>query len=170
MPDITPETTAPAEEEAPEETSTPDPVAAAVAAERKRQSGIEAARLEAIRERDEWKQRAEAALSGKKPKDDDGFDPEEFKKSVMAEAAKAIEAAQLDAKFPKAREQYPEVTDRAKLAQLETLLGDDGVPETPKPIGNSPAKGASGAKSIDDMSIDELKAHMRTFSREDMGL
>ncbi len=138
---------------------------------RKRQAGAEKARQEAIRERDEAKAAYEALRTGKKsePKADE-FDQEAFKRDVQESANKAIEAARLDAKYPTARGRFPEVTDTAKLAELESLFTDNATPETPKPVGNNPARAATGAKNIEDMSSAELQQHIKTLPREAFGL
>lgn len=132
---------------------------------RKRQSGADKAREAAIAERDELKARIDALLSGKAGKqDDEKPDAASIRAQVekefeekLATAQKAIEAASLDAKFPAARKRYPEVTDPAKLAELEVFFGE--TPAPPKPIGNNPA-GSGATKSIDDMDLKELRASL----------
>ena len=61
-----------------------------------------------------------------------------------------------------------------KLAALEARLTsakDSGeVPETPKPVGNNPARGATGAKSIEDMNSKELQEAIKALPREAFGL
>jgi len=130
---------------------------------RKRQSGADKAKAEAIAERDAIKRQYDALLSGKSGQQSDGTAKDEatiraeVKREYdekLAEAQKAIEAATLDAKFPTARKRFPEVTDTAKLAELEVLFGDSPAP--PKPIGNNPTKDAGG-KNVEDMSTKELR-------------
>ncbi|MBA3583457.1 MAG: hypothetical protein H0W36_02820 [Gemmatimonadetes bacterium] len=163
----------PAPAEDPEETgsTSEDQTGKAIEDARKRQAGAEKARQEAIRERDEAKAAYEALRTGKKsePKADE-FDPEAFKREVQESANKAIEAARLDAKYPTARGRFPEVTDTAKLAELESLFTDNATPETPKPVGNNPARTTSGAKNIEDMTSAELQEQIKKLPREAFGL
>lgn len=177
--DIDPTVTDPATDPAPVEdpaatgsTSDEDPTNKAIEDARKRQAGAEKARQEAIRERDEAKAALEALRTGKAPKAGEApeFDPEAFKREVQAEANKAIEAARLDAKFPLARGRFPEVTDTAKLAELESLFSDNATPETPKPVGNNPPKAPAGAKNYEDMTSAELQAEIKKLPREALGL
>ena len=129
---------------------------------RKRQAGADKAKAAAIAERDALQARLDA-LTSQKPasKSDDGtgtVDVEALKRELQAEfetelanRTKAQQATFLDAQFPEARKRFPEVTDPVKLTELESVFG-----EAPKPIGNNAAK-APGQKSIDDMSIAELR-------------
>lgn len=129
---------------------------------RKRQSGADKARDAAIAERDRLAAELRALQAGEKPaqpKDKDGnVDIEAVKRELRAEYEQnlakekaATEAKFLDAQFPEARKRFPEVTDPAKLVELENYYG-----EAPKPVGNNAPRSA-GAKSIDDMSIKELR-------------
>jgi len=126
---------------------------------RKRQAGADKARDVAIAERDRLAAELEAlrARPVGKPSDPDAFDAEAFKRelqadfdSKLAEGTKAAQAKVLDAQFPEARKRYPEVTDSAKLAELESFFSD-----APTPIGNNAAKD-SQSKRIEDMSTKEL--------------
>lgn len=135
---------------------------------RKRQSGADKARDAAIEERNALKARLDSLLSGKSGgqgedgKKDEATIRAEVQREYdekLAKAQSAIEAATLDAKFPVARKRFPEVTDTAKLAELETVFGDV-TPDPPKPIGNNPPKDAGGSKNIDDMSVAELRASL----------
>lgn len=132
---------------------------------RKRQSGADKAREVAIAQRDELQARLDAALSGK-GKADDGQSRDEA--AIRAEVSKEFEqklaseraadlAKVLDAQFPAARKRFPGVTDPAQLVELEEFFGEPKA--APKPIGNNP-QGSGSAKSIDDMSIKELKASL----------
>lgn len=133
---------------------------------RKRQSGADKARDVAIAERDELRRQYEALLSGNSggQSDDKGGKSEaairaevqrEYE-AKLAEATSKVQGEALNARFPAARAKYPEVTDAAKLAELEVLLAPEAP--APKPIGNNPAGAGNGeAKRIEDMSLKELR-------------
>lgn len=132
---------------------------------RRRQAGADAARDRAIAERDALAAELaaeRAAKAAKKPEDPATVDIEAVKRELRAEfeaelanKTKAQEAKFLDAQFPEARKRYPEVTDPVKLTELETLFG-----EPAKPVGNNQSRQSGGTKSIDDMSIAELRASL----------
>lgn len=147
---------------------------------RRRQAGAEKARQEAEAQLAAAKAELDRARSAK-PGEAPAFDPDAFAKSLRAELRKefdeelnkrtaAVEGRALDAKFPVARAKFPEVTDPVKLAELEGFFGSDTTPETPKPVGNNPARGTEGGKNIEDMTSKELQAYMRTLDPSVMGL
>ena len=87
-------------------------------------------------------------------------------------AALATKGAQYPESFRELGEDIAGMSTE-KLAALEARLtaakdgGDE--PETPRPVGNSPAR-PTGPKNVEDMTSAELQAYMKTLSREDMGL
>jgi hypothetical protein len=84
------------------------------------------------------------------------------KRATEAEAK--AEGRILDARFPKARAEYGEVVDEAKLAKLEALLSDDAVVATPPtPRGNSGAKDVSDKTAPKTGTIDDAIADLRKF-------
>lgn len=152
-----------------------DPNAKAIEDARKRQAGAEKARQEAIRERDELKARLEALEASKpKPKPAEGDDAEARIAAIEAAAEERVKKAEakavadiLNSKFPAARAKFPEITDTAKLAELEVMFGETS--ELPTPVGNSPAKPAA-PKRYEDMSLAELRAEEKKLTRADLGL
>jgi len=133
---------------------------------KRRQAGADKARDAAIAERDDLaRQLAEARATKPAAKDEkgDAVDVEAVKRELRAEfeaelanKTKAQEAKFLDAQFPEARKRFPEVTDPVKLTELETVFG-----ENPTPVGNNSQRKTEN-KSIDDMSIAELRASLDT--------
>jgi hypothetical protein len=135
---------------------------------RKRQSGADKARDTAIAERNALKAQLDSLLSGKSGQQDQKGEKSEAE--IRAEVAREYEqrlaeeraqdlAKVLDAQFPTARKKFPNITDAAQLAELEAVFGDT-TPVPPKPVGNNPPKSAGGSKSIDDMSVAELRKHL----------
>lgn len=143
---------------------------------RKRQAGADKAREAAIAERDALQARLDAALAAKSGKsgDDDKsgtVDVEALKRELqadfdkkLAETVAAERGKALDAQFPEARKRFPEVTDPAKLVELETLFG-----EPQKPVGNNPPK-RSEQKNIEDMTSKELQAYMKGLDPSAVGI
>lgn len=189
MPDITDQTTTP-DGAADASTSTGDAGTAGDAGAagssttselelaRRRQAGAERARQEAERALKEANDRI-AALSAGKPADQLPVDmkailkqaKDELKAEFEAEYSKKTAEAEgraLDARFPLARAKFPEVTDTVKLAELEVLFGEPA--ETPKPVGNNQQRTTTGQKNIEDMTVAELRAHMRTIDPAEAGL
>lgn len=92
-------------------------------------------------------------------------------------AAKDAELAQVrrEAALANIRAQYPEtfsvlgeaaasLTADQLAASEARFAGVAAVPETPVPVGANPARPAApAAKAIEDMSLAELRTHMRTF-------
>lgn len=132
---------------------------------RKRQSGADKARDVAVAERDLLQRQLDALLSGKPGEQNQSGEKSEAAiraevqreyEAKLAEGVKAAQAEALNARFPEARKRFPEVTDAAKLAELETLFGEAPA-APPTPIGNNPAVAGQG-KNIEDMSLAELRA------------
>ena len=120
---------------------------------------------------------AEQAAAGKAGTDDVLNKRIAELEAALAENAKKTAIAEKGAKYP---ESYGLVGDGIEnlapdvLAAMEArLLGakDAGEPETPKPVGNNPQRGAgTGAKNIEDMNSKELFAYMKSLKPSDMGL
>lgn len=132
---------------------------------RKRQSGADKARDIAIAERDALQARLDAATGNKpaapenQPTDAAAIRAQLEKEfdAKLADQKTAMQAEALDARFPVARKRFPGVTDAAQLAELEEFYGEP--PAAPKPIGNNP-QGGGAAKSLESMSIKELRAEL----------
>lgn len=104
---------------------------------RKRQAGADAARAVAERELAEARKKLEAYQAAEREQSDAKLTEEAKLQQRLAdaerraqEAERAAEAKVLDRLYPKARAEYPEVRDEARLAKLEALLSDD-APEPP---------------------------------------
>lgn len=143
-----------------------------IASYRKRQAGAEAARQAAERKLAE----AQAELDVLRAKNQTVSEQElsdlarlqEQLKAAETRAAEAeakAEARILDAKYPAARRELPEVTDEVRLAKFEAILKDE-EPEstTPPRVGSNPQRAqAPVTKSLDDMSAREVEAYLKTF-------
>ena len=182
MPDINTDTApdgaeAPAEGAAPAATpATPDELATL----KSRNSGLNAKVTELQKQlADERNARtaAEQAAAGKAGTDDVLNKRIAELQAELEANKKAVALAQAGAKYPEA---YALLGDgiagmpSENLAALEARLtaAKDGgeAPETPKPVGNNPARGNVGAKNIEDMTSAELQAAMKALSREALGL
>lgn len=169
-PEGTPEETG--SETTPDQTasSTEDPIALA----RKRQAGAEAARQKAQEEAAALRAKlAEYENANRSAADKDLADNAKLQERLAAAEARAEEAevkAQariLDALYPNARKELPEVTDEVRLAKFEALLADDpDAGKTPPPpqnpnASNRTASGDASRKPVEKSSADllaELKA------------
>jgi hypothetical protein len=144
-------------------TTEPDPIALA----RKRQAGADAARLiaeakAADYEKELAKYRAAAQTDAEKDL------TELAKQTARAEAAeKAAADAEtkatakvLDKLYPKARAEFPEVADEAKLAKLEVILADDEeTPPTPRGV-NAPNGAATAGAGAKPLTIKDMEARI----------
>lgn len=141
-----------------------------IALARKRQAGAEAARqvaekrladqqkeLEALRAKTQTAAEAELSEIAREKA------LREAAEKRAADAEKAAEAKVLDKLYPKARAEYPEVADEAKLAKLEALLGDDETTEDkpPTPRGVNGAKGAAATGAAKKPSIADVEAQIK---------
>ena len=122
-----------------------------IASYRKRQAGAEAARQVAEQKLKD----AETALSTYRAKDQTAAETEAGElatlKANLAAANERAAAAEakadariLDARFPNARKELPEVTDEVRLAKFEAMLKEDEVVEPPTPRSNNAPRTASG--------------------------
>lgn len=159
------------------ETEQEDPSAKAIKDAQKRQAGAERARQEAIRERDELKARLDALEAAKPPskKAEEGDDVEARIRAAEQAAEERVKAAEakatadiLNSKFPAARAKFPEITDTAKLAELEVMFGEASEP--PTPVGNNVQRPSGATKRYEDMTLAELRAEEKKLSRADLGL
>jgi hypothetical protein len=157
----TPETGSP-------ETQAPDS-AELIASARKRQAGAEAARQLAESKLKE----ALAELGTYKAKDQTAAEKDlgelaTLKANLAAAEKRAAEAEAnaekkiLDARFPNARKELPEVTDEVRLAKFEAMLKDDEDEGPPTPRGNNPNRTAgSGAEPAKPLTSEDIIAKMR---------
>jgi hypothetical protein len=120
---------------------------------------------------------AEQAAAGKAGTDD-------VLNKRIAELQTELEANKKAAALAQAGAEYPEAYSllgegisgmpSENLAALEARLtaAKDGgeVAETLKPVGNNPARGNTGTKSIEDMTSAELQAAIKGLPREAVGL
>ena len=145
-------------------TTEQDPIALA----RKRQAGAEAARQ--IAEKKLTDQQAELdTLRAAKQTDAEKELSELAREKALREAAEkrateatvAAEAKVLDKLYPKARAEYPEIADEAKLAKLEALLGDDDEVTPPTPRGVNGAKGQASTGAAKEPSIKDVEAQIK---------
>lgn len=80
-----------------------------------------------------------------------------------AEAESKAEARILDARFPNARKELPEVTDEVRLAKFEAMLKDDEADDSaPTPRGNNPnRKDGTSAEAAKPLTSEDIVAKMR---------
>lgn len=177
--------TAPAENEAPAEGTTPEAAApltdSELASLRSRNSGLNAKVGELQKQlADERAARtaAEQAVATKAGTDDVlNQRIKELEAAIAANEAQAA-IAQKGAKYPEA---YSELGDdianmsAEKLAALEarlTAAKDDGQETTtpPRPVGNNQQRQPAGSKPIEEMTVEELKQSLKDQPREAFGL
>jgi len=148
-------------------TGTPDQKgsdpAAEIASYRKRQAGAEAARQVAEAKAAELeKELAKYREAGQTAAEKDLT--ELARQTARAEAAELrakeaeakADAKVLDAKFPNARKELPELTDEVRLAKFEAMLAE-GTFEPPTPQGHNESKTgaqAGGAKGKPESAAD----------------
>lgn len=173
--DATAQDTTSTEAESTETSSEPESTTESeqIASMRKRQAGAEAARQKAVEERDELRKKVaeyEAANQTAAQKELSDLARAEARAAAAetraAEAEARAEAKILDARFPNARKELPEVTDEVKLAKFEAMLRDEPeVSETPTPRGTNPSKDGNGggAEAKPRTSADEL-ATLKTMT------
>lgn len=103
----------------------------------------------------------------------------ELRAQLEATRAEAEQARQA-AKLASIAQKYPETV--AVLGDIAAALTDDqlaasearyagvaAVPETPVPVGNNPQRTVAGPKSIEDMSLAELRTHLGGFAPSTWG-
>lgn len=122
---------------------------------------------------------AEQAAAGKAGTDD-VLNKKIAELQAELEAGKqAVALSVKGAKYPEAYKELGEdITNMAdeKLAALEARLtaakdeGEGESSEPTKPLGNNPARGNTGPKNLDDMTVAELRAYGKKLTRADMGL
>lgn len=99
----------------------------------------------------------------------------EAKEAELATERRATALARIEAKYP---ETFSVLGDAAASLTADQLAASEarfaGVPaesSTPVPVGTGAARvPAAGPKPIEDMNVEELKAHLHTFPRSAMGL
>jgi hypothetical protein len=148
-----------------------DPIALA----RKRQAGAEAARQEAEKQRDAALKELEKFQSAQRSEADKELaDMAKLRERLdqaekrAAEAELKAEARVLDARFPKARAELPEVTDEVRLAKFEAILADDASADEkdpPKPQNpnesNRSASGDATAAAPKPETSEDIKARLK---------
>jgi hypothetical protein len=97
----------------------------------------------------------------------------EQKDAELALVRKEAALARIEAKYPETfsvlGEAAAALTPDQLAASEARFAGVPAEPETPKPLGANPVRPqAPAAKAIEDMSIEELKAHLRTFPADVM--
>ena len=145
-------------------TETPDQngsdPAAEIASYRKRQAGADAARAVAEAkaaelEKELAKYRTSAQTDAEKDLSELAATKARLEAAEQrAEQAEAkAEARILDARFPNARKELPEVTDEVRLAKFEAMLAEGDEPPTPRRHNesNTSPQGAPKKESLADM-------------------
>lgn len=134
--------------------TTPDPTGSTpeelVASYRKRQAGAEAARQAAEAKAADLAARlAKYEQEHQSAADKDLSELAATKARLEAAERRAQEAEEkatariLDARFPNARKELPEVTDEVRLARFEAMLAEDSE-EPPTPLRHNESKTGSG--------------------------
>lgn len=141
---------APVTETSPEPESTPTAEQTAskqIDDYRKRQAGAEAARQGAEKKLAEQTKELEAYRAASRSADDAKLATEAGLQERIAqltkerdEAATKAEARILDAKFPNARAELPEVTDEVRLAKFEAMLAEPAETPAPTTLGANPPR------------------------------
>jgi multidrug efflux pump subunit AcrA (membrane-fusion protein) len=144
--------------------------AALVASARKRQAGAEAARQAAetkyaAAEQELLAYRAKNQTDAQKDLSELARLQEQLKSAEAraSEAEAKAEARILDARFPNARKELPEITDEVRLAKYEAMLADPGDPEPPTPRGvNGPRTGQK--EPAKELTSADILAHLATLT------
>lgn len=172
--DVSPETTdSEAEAQTPEKPAT-DP-AELIASARKRQAGAEAARQEAERkaaalETEVAALRAKTQTAEQREAQDLATLQERLRvaEEKAAQADARVAAAYLDAKFPNARKELPEVTDEVRLAKFEAMLADEPY-EAPTPQTPNAPKASSQPAKQKERTKDDVLADLDALRGQDLG-
>lgn len=137
--------------------------AAQIASYRKRQAGAEAARQAAEKKAADLQAKLEAyEATNRSASDKELADVAKLQERLAAAEQKAAEAEAkanarvLDAKYPNARKELPEVTDEVRLSKFEAMLADTD-PEPPTPTAHNESKSTAGG-AVKEQTADELKA------------
>ena len=89
------------------------------------------------------------------------------KEAELAQARQEAQVARIAAKFPETfgvlGDAAAALTEDQLAASEARFAGVPATPETPKPMGANPPRTPGGAKSIEDMTAAELRAHLATF-------
>lgn len=165
------------EDEGPSETTTPDQKGTdpqeLIASYRKRQAGAEAARQAAERKLADAERELEAFRAKNRTAEDTELSElarlkakvEDAERRASEAEAKA-EARILDARFPNARKELPEVTDEVRLAKFEAMLKDEEpeAEEPPTPVSNNGSRtAAGGVKPAKEETSADILAKLRTM-------
>lgn len=138
-----------------------------VASARKRQAGAEAARLAAETKAANLQKQLDA-ISASNGTEEAVTVATLTEKLRLAEekastADSRVAAAILDAKYPNARAELPEVTDEVKLAKFEAMLADDPEPIAPRRP-NGPQNGSKAPDAKPEETSADIEKRLRTFS------
>lgn len=141
--------------------------AAEIASYRKRQAGAEAARQVAEGKAKELEQRLakyEAATQTAAEKDLSELAATKARLEAAErraqEAEVKAEARILDAKYPNARKEFPEIADEARLAKYEVIFGEDDADDLPTPLKHQESRSASAAPKQKELTADDVKAQL----------
>ena len=152
-------------EESPQDQGTD--VATQIANARKRQAGAEAARQAAERkladaEKELAAFRAQNQTASEKDLGELATLQERLKAAEQraAEAEAKAEARILDAKYPNARKELPEVTDEVRLAKFEAMLREDDSEDEPPTPRRSNGTRAAGNGKPKERTIEDLEAEI----------
>jgi hypothetical protein len=85
-----------------------------------------------------------------------------------AQADARVATAQLDAKFPNARKELPEVTDEVRLAKFEAMLRDEDY-EPPTPGTPNAPKGSDQRTKQRERTKDDVLADLSTITEDSLG-
>jgi hypothetical protein len=139
-----------------------------VASYRKRQAGAEAARQVAEAKAKELETRlAKYEKDNQTAAEKDLSELAATKARLEAaeqrasEAEAKAEARVLDAKYPNARKELPEVVDETRLAKFEAILSDEGD-TPPTPLRHNETK-ATGGKLAQEETADDVAARLRAM-------
>ena len=142
-------------------------VAVQIANARKRQAGAEAARQAAERkladaEKELAAFRAQNQTASEKDLSELATAQERLKAAEQraAEAEAKAEARILDATYPHARKELPEVTDEVRLAKFEAMLREDDSEDEPPTPRRSNGTRATGNGKPKERTIEDLEAEI----------
>ncbi len=81
------------------------------------------------------------------------------------EAEGKAQATLLDKLYPAARAKYPEITDEARLAELQVFYGEEPDEGTPTPLKHNEKKPTGGAGEKKEPTAAEVKAQLLAMPR-----
>lgn len=136
-----------------------------LASMRKRQAGSEAARRKAEEKAAALQKELDALRASQPAGPADGNSEVDWLKGELAKAQEAAKSADqkaeariLDAKYPNARKELPEVTDEVRLAKFEAMLADEEVASTPAPATHNESRTTAATALPPEETYEEVKA------------